>query len=93
MNLLKLQNISTFYDKIQAIKSIDITVEQGYGCYNPWCKWCWKNNNDEHDCGFLKPKEGSIHYLGKDVTGLRPDQLLRKGLALSSGRTEVFCLP
>ena len=29
MSLLKLQNISTFYDKIQALKSIDVTVKEG----------------------------------------------------------------
>ena len=29
MSLLKLTNINTYYDKIQALKGIDIEVEQG----------------------------------------------------------------
>lgn len=32
--------------------------------------------------GLLKPRTGKIEFLGKDVTKLRPDQLLRRGLAL-----------
>ena len=32
--------------------------------------------------GLLKPQQGKIEFLGEDVTGLRPDQLLRKGIAL-----------
>lgn len=32
--------------------------------------------------GMLKAQAGSIQFQGQDVTGLRPDQLLRKGIAL-----------
>ena len=32
--------------------------------------------------GLLKPKTGKIEFLGKDVTGLRPDQLLKQGMSL-----------
>jgi ABC-type branched-subunit amino acid transport system ATPase component len=31
--------------------------------------------------GFLKPTEGRILFDGDDITGLRPDQVLRRGLA------------
>ena len=82
MSLLKLQNISTFYDKIQALKSIDVTVEEGTIVTILGANGAGKTTMMNTIAGLLKPKEGSIHYLGKDVTGLRPDQLLRKGLAL-----------
>lgn len=32
--------------------------------------------------GLLKPKEGKIHFKDEEITGLRPDQLVRKGIAL-----------
>jgi len=82
MSLLKLQNVSTFYDKIQALKSIDVTVEEGTIVTILGANGAGKTTMMNTIAGLLKPKEGSIHYLGKDVTGLRPDQLLRKGLAL-----------
>jgi len=82
MSLLKLQNVSTFYDKIQALKSIDVAVEEGTIVTILGANGAGKTTMMNTIAGLLKPKEGSIHYLGEDVTGLRPDQLLRKGLAL-----------
>ena len=82
MSLLKLQNVSTFYNKIQALKSIDVTVEEGTIVTILGANGAGKTTMMNTIAGLLKPKEGSIHYLGEDVTGLRPDQLLRKGLAL-----------
>ncbi|XKI10473.1 ABC-type branched-chain amino acid transport system, ATPase component LivF [Sporosarcina sp. ANT_H38] len=82
MSLLKLQNVSTFYDKIQALRSVDVTVKEGTIVTILGANGAGKTTMMNTIAGLLKPKEGSIHYLGKDVTGLRPDQLLRKGLAL-----------
>lgn len=82
MSLLKLQNVSTFYGKIQALKSIDINVEQGTVVTILGANGAGKTTMMNTIAGLLKAKEGTIEYLGEDVTGLRPDQLLRKGLAL-----------
>ncbi|MBO0586642.1 ABC transporter ATP-binding protein [Sporosarcina sp. E16_8] len=80
--MLKLQNVSTFYDKIQALRSVDVTVKEGTIVTILGANGAGKTTMMNTIAGLLKPKEGSIQYLGKDVTGLRPDQLLRKGLAL-----------
>ncbi|PIC95102.1 ABC transporter ATP-binding protein [Sporosarcina sp. P26b] len=80
--MLKLDNISTFYGKIQALKSIDIAVEEGTIVTILGANGAGKTTMMNTIAGLLKPKEGTIHYLGNDVTGRRPDQLLRKGLAL-----------
>lgn len=82
MSLLKLKGISTFYEKIQALKSIDINVEEGSIVTILGANGAGKTTTMNTIAGILTPKEGSIHYQGKDVTKLRPDQLLRKGLAL-----------
>lgn len=82
MSLLKLKGISTFYDKIQALKSIDINVEEGSIVTILGANGAGKTTTMNTIAGILTPKEGSVHYQGKDVTKLRPDQLLRKGLAL-----------
>ncbi|WP_303971432.1 ABC transporter ATP-binding protein [Sporosarcina ureae] len=80
--MLKLDNISTFYGKIQALKSIDIAVEEGTIVTILGANGAGKTTMMNTIAGLLKPKEGKIQYLGNDVTGRRPDQLLRKGLAL-----------
>jgi branched-chain amino acid transport system ATP-binding protein len=40
--------------------------------------------------GFLKPKTGSIDFLGTDITHLRTDEVLRKGIALCPAERHVF---
>lgn len=82
MSLLKLENVSTFYGKIQALKSIDIEVKEGTVVTILGANGAGKTTMMNTIAGLLKSKEGSIEYLGEDVTGLRPDQLVRKGLAL-----------
>lgn len=82
MNLLNLQGVSTFYGKIQALKQVDIHVEEGSVVTILGANGAGKTTLMNTIAGLLKPKEGTIEYLGKDVTGLRPDQLLRQGLAL-----------
>ena len=32
--------------------------------------------------GLIKPKRGTVEFLGQNVTGMRPHQLLRKGISL-----------
>lgn len=82
MSLLKLNNISTFYGKIQALKGIEIAVEEGTIVTILGANGAGKTTMMNTIAGLLKSKEGTIHYLGEEVTGSRPDQLLRKGLAL-----------
>jgi branched-chain amino acid transport system ATP-binding protein len=40
--------------------------------------------------GFLKPTEGRVLFDGDDITGLRPDQVLRRGLAYVPQGRVVF---
>lgn len=82
MSLLKLENVSTFYGKIQALKSIDIEVKEGTVVTILGANGAGKTTMMNTIAGLLKSKEGTIEYLGKEVTGLRPDQLVRQGLAL-----------
>lgn len=80
--MLKLKNISTYYDKIQALHGIDISVEEGSIVTILGANGAGKTTTMNTIAGLLEPKEGTISYLGEDVTMHRPDQLLRKGLAL-----------
>ncbi|MBD8005728.1 ABC transporter ATP-binding protein [Bacillus norwichensis] len=80
--MLKVTNVSTFYDNIQALKEIDLEVEQGSIVTILGANGAGKTTTMKTIAGLLKPRTGKIEFLGKDVTKLRPDQLLRRGLAL-----------
>lgn len=82
MTLLKVSNIETFYGQIQALKGISLNVEEGKIVTLLGANGAGKSTTMKTIVGLLKPKSGSVEFLGENITGLRPDQLLRKGVAL-----------
>lgn len=82
MKLLKVTEIQTYYDKIQALKGISLEVEQGQIVTILGANGAGKTTTMKTIAGLLKPKKGKVEFLGEDITGLRPDQLLKKGIAL-----------
>lgn len=80
--LLQLKGIKTFYGKIQALKGINLNVEQGKIVTILGANGAGKTTTMNTIAGLLSPSEGKIIFNGEDITGLRPDQLVRKGIAL-----------
>jgi len=80
--LLKLSNVETYYGQIQALKGIELEVHEGKIITLLGANGAGKSTTMKTIAGLLKPKNGVIEFLGENVTGLRPDQLLRKGIAL-----------
>ena len=80
--LLKVSNIETYYGQIQALKGVSLHVEEGKIVTLLGANGAGKSTTMKTIAGLLKPKQGFVEFLGEDVTGLRPDQLLRKGVAL-----------
>ncbi|KOP70925.1 ABC transporter ATP-binding protein [Cytobacillus solani] len=80
--MLKVSGIHAFYGNIQVLKNIDLQVEEGSIVTILGANGAGKTTMMKTVAGLLKPQQGKIEFLGEDVTGLRPDQLLRKGIAL-----------
>lgn len=80
--MLKLIDINTFYGKIQALRDINIEVKKGQVVTILGANGAGKTTTMNTIASLIKSGSGRIEYLGKDVTNLRPDQLLRRGLAL-----------
>lgn len=82
MTVLNISGVSTYYGNIQALKQMDLHVEAGEIITILGANGAGKTTTMKTIAGLLKPKEGKVEFLGEDVTGMRPDQLLRKGIAL-----------
>lgn len=80
--MLRVNSIETFYGKIQALKGISLDVEQGKIVTILGANGAGKTTTMKTIAGLIKPKNGTIEFLGEDVTGLGPDQLVKKGIAL-----------
>lgn len=80
--MLNLSKVETYYGQIQALKGIDLEVQEGKIITLLGANGAGKSTTMKTIAGLLKPKNGTVEFLGENVTGLRPDQLLRKGIAL-----------
>jgi branched-chain amino acid transport system ATP-binding protein len=80
--MLKVSELNASYGKIQVLKNISLEVEEGSIVTILGANGAGKTTTMKSISGLLKPQEGKIEFLGEDVTGLRPDQLLKKGIAL-----------
>ncbi|KKK37403.1 amino acid ABC transporter ATPase [Mesobacillus campisalis] len=80
--MLKVSGIHTYYGKIQVLKNIALEVEEGSIVTILGANGAGKTTTMKTISGLLKPQQGKVEFLGENVTGLRPDQLLRKGIAL-----------
>lgn len=80
--MLKITGIQTFYGNIQALKGIDLEVSEGQIVTMIGANGAGKTTTMKTVSGLLKPKNGSITFQGEDVTRLRPDQLVTRGIVL-----------
>jgi branched-chain amino acid transport system ATP-binding protein len=79
MPLLKVENLSVRYGSIRAVTDISFSIEQGEILTLIGANGAGKTTTLRAVSGMLKPT-GSVHFNGHNITGTRPDILLRQGL-------------
>jgi len=82
LSIFKAENINTFYGNIQALRDVSIEVPEGSIVTILGANGAGKTTTMKSIVGLLRAKSGSIEFLGEDVTGKKPDQLLKRGLSL-----------
>ena len=81
MAFLEVDNIATYYGNIQALKGVSLTVEEGECVTLIGSNGAGKSTAFKTVVGFLTPRTGKVLFNGEEITGLRPDRVLRRGLA------------
>ena len=90
MSLLEIKGLRISYGGINAVKGIDLRVEQGELVALIGANGAGKTTTLKAICGLLQPAAGSIHYRGADVTGAPSFNLVEQGLALVPEGRGVF---
>ncbi len=80
--MLKITGVETYYDNIQALKGIDFQISTGEVVAIIGANGAGKTTTMKTIAGLIKPKKGKIEFMGENITGLRPDQLVRMGISL-----------
>ena len=88
--LLELKRLQVAYGGIQAVKGIDLGVEQGELVCLIGANGAGKTTTLKGICGLLPIKQGKIRYAGDDITGWPAFELVRRGLAMVPEGRGVF---
>jgi len=88
--LLRLQGVQTFYGAIQALKGVDLEVNQGEIVTLIGANGAGKSTLMMTICGTPRARHGRIHYDGQDITGLPTHEIMRRGLAQSPEGRRIF---
>ena len=81
MALLAIDNLSVHYGAIQALHGVSISVEQGEIVTLIGANGAGKSTTLRAVSGLVAPSAGTITFDGKDLAGLKPHTILRRGLA------------
>lgn len=80
--MLNIQNLTTSYGQIKAIRGITLEVPEGKIVSLIGANGAGKTTTMRTIAGQLKPEAGTITFCGKRIEGSRPHQIVKAGLAL-----------
>ncbi|MDU0332887.1 ABC transporter ATP-binding protein [Paenibacillus sp. MB22_1] len=88
--MLKVKGINVYYDQIHALKDVSLEVRQGELVALLGANGAGKTTTLRTLSGLLKPKSGSIEYMGKEITSVPAHKIVSMGMAHSPEGRQVF---
>jgi ABC-type branched-subunit amino acid transport system ATPase component len=79
--LLRAEGLTAGYGKLPILHGVTLEVREGEMVCVIGPNGAGKSTSFKTIVGFLRPTRGRVTFAGGDITGLRPDQVLRIGLA------------
>jgi branched-chain amino acid transport system ATP-binding protein len=88
--VLEVRGVSKRFGAVQAVERLDFHVEDGeiLGIIGP--NGAGKTTAINLISGVMRPDDGRITLAGEDVTGMRPDRLVRRGVVRTFQATTVY---
>lgn len=90
MPMLEINDINVYYGAIHAIKGISLTVNEGEIVTLIGANGAGKSTTLRTISGLLKPRTGSINFLGKDIAGMPAHQIVREGISQVPEGRRIF---
>ena len=88
--ILELQDVHTFYGSIEALKGISITVGEGEIVTLIGANGAGKSTTLRSINGLNHPRQGTIHFQGKDITNEAPHNVVKMGISQSPEGRRLF---
>ena len=88
--VLELADVETFYGSIQALKGISITVNDGEIVTLIGANGAGKSTTLRSIIGLNHPRQGTISFQGRDITGDAPHEIVGAGISQSPEGRRLF---
>lgn len=88
--LLKLNDVELYYDHVYALKGVSLEVREGETVALIGANGAGKSSILRAITGLMKPRKGEIHYGGKRIDGIAPDEIVRLGISMVPEGRRVF---
>lgn len=88
--MLQVDKLSTFYGNIQALRDISINVRRGSITTIIGANGAGKTTLLRTLSGLMKARHGLVIYEGQDITNVRPNRIVRKGVSQVPQGRQVF---
>jgi ABC-type branched-subunit amino acid transport system ATPase component len=90
MSLLKVSNIVAGYGETEILHGVSIAIEKGHVVTIIGPNGSGKSTLLKAIFGLIKPKKGQVLFQGKDITGLAPETVVRRGLCYVPQASNIF---
>jgi branched-chain amino acid transport system ATP-binding protein len=88
--MLKVNEIDVFYGNIHALKGVSLEINEGEIVTLIGANGAGKSTLLKTLSGLLKPKSGTIGYLGKSISGMAPQSIVKAGISHVPEGRRVF---
>jgi branched-chain amino acid transport system ATP-binding protein len=88
--ILRVEGIDAAYGKVQILHGVSMVVHPGEAVSIIGPNGAGKSTVLKSVCGLLKPTSGAITFGGINVIGMRPEQIIRHGMAVVPQGRIVF---
>ena len=90
MSLLQVEHLRTAYGAVVVNRDVSLTVDQGEIVTILGPNGAGKSTVLRAICGLLRPKRGTVHFDGKDVTGTPADRMATLGVVMVPEGRKIF---
>ncbi|MDR2459393.1 MAG: ABC transporter ATP-binding protein [Deltaproteobacteria bacterium] len=88
--MLELTNVHTFYGKIEALKGISFSIQEGEIIALLGANGAGKSTSLKSIVGLTPPRNGRISFYGKDIRGMKPENLVEEGIIMVPEGRRIF---
>ena len=88
--LLNIESLSVAYGQVSALRDVSIALNAGEAVALVGANGAGKSTLFKSIVGFLRPRNGRLYFLGKDMSGVSPERRARLGLGYAPEGRCVF---